>query len=251
VVSFATLNICQTNMRMKKLYNNNNDFVKFFLLTIIILLSACGTDNVVKERPTTLDGIKRILILPFEDMSVVYGENKDVRCPVCGKVFTTGKVSKGAADMLTEHLSMLLSKRKDIQLIPSSYAQGVMSDLLAGSKKEMSTRDLQIKTGRALHADAVIAGFLYRFQDRIGTEYSVNLPASVAFDLHLIRVKDGRVLWSGHFDETQRPLSDNLFRLGTFLQRKARWITAKEMAFSGLEEMLKSFPGPKNTIPNP
>jgi hypothetical protein len=235
---------------MKKLYINNNDFLRFLLLTVMIILSACGTENVVKERPTTLDGIKKILILPFEDMSVVYGENKDVRCPICGKIFTTGKVTKGAADMLTEHLFMLLNKRKDIELIPSGYAQGVMSDLLAGSKKEFNEKDLAIETGRTLHADAVLIGFLYRFQNRIGNEYSVDLPASVAFDIHLIRVKDGRVLWSGHFDETQRPLSENLFRLGTFLQRKARWITAKEMAFSGLEDMLKSFPGPSNTIPH-
>ena len=236
---------------MRKLYKNNKYLIEAFLLSLMVFLSACGKTNIAKEKPATLYGINNILIFPFEDMSVVYGENKDVRCPVCGKVFTTGKVSIGAADMLTEHLSMVLDKRKDVHLIPSSYAQGVMSDLLAGSKKEFNEKDLAIETGRILHADAVIVGFLYRFQDRIGTEYSVNLPASVAFDLHLIRVKDGRVLWSGHFDETQRPLSDNLFRLGTFLQRKARWITAKEMAFSGLEEMLKSFPGPKNTIPNP
>jgi TolB-like protein len=251
MVAFAFLNICQINMRMKKIYKKDNDFIKLFLLTVIIVLSACGTENIVKESPKTLDGIQKILILPFEDMSVVYGENKEVICPICGKVFTTGRITKGAADMLTEHLFMLLSKRKDIKLIPSSYAQGVMSDLLAGSKKEFNEKDLAIETGRTLHADAVLAGFLYRYQDRIGTEYSVDLPASVAFDIHLIRVKDGRVLWSGHFDETQRPLSENLFRLGTFLKRKGRWITAKEMAVSGLEDMLKTFPGPKNTISKP
>ena len=227
---------------------NNKYLIDVFLLSLIVFLSACGKANIVKDQPTTLYGINKILILPIEDMSVIYGANKDVRCPVCGKVFTTGKINKGAADMLTEHLSMLLNQRKDIQLIPSSYAQGVMSDLLAGSKKEINEKDLAIETGRTLHADAVIVGFLYRFQDRIGTEYSVDLPASVAFDIHLIRVKDGRVLWSGHFDETQRPLSDNLFKLGTFLQRKARWITAKEMAISGLENMLKTFPNLKKAI---
>jgi TolB-like protein len=237
-------------MRKRKLYKNNRDLFKVFLLTGMVFLSACGTGNIVKEEPTTLYGIEKILILPLKDMSVVYGENKDVRCPVCGKVFTTGKVSEGAADMLTEHLFMLLNKRKDIELIPSSHAQGVMSDLLAGSQKELNERDLQIEIGRTLNADAVLAGYIYRFQERIGTKYSVDLPASVAFDIHLIRVTDGRVLWSGHFDETQRPLSDNLFRLGAFLQRKARWVTAKEMAISGLEEMLKTFPGPKKTISN-
>ena len=233
---------------MGNLLKNNKWLVDVFLIALMAFLSACGRSNIVKEKPATLYGIQKILILPFEDMSVVYGENKDVRCPVCGKVFTTGKVNIGVADMLTEHLTMLLDKRKDVQLIPSSYAQGAMSDLLAGSKKEINEKDLAIETGRSLHADAVLQGFLYRYQDRIGTEYSVDLPASVAFDIHLVRVKDGRILWSGHFDETQRPLSDNLFKLGAFLQRKARWITAKEMAISGLENMLKTFPNLKKAI---
>jgi hypothetical protein len=237
-------------MRKKKLYKNNKFLVKFSLLAAMVFLSGCGSGNIVNKAPVTLTGIKKILILPFQDMSTVYGENKDVRCPICGKVFTTGTVSRGAADALTEQLFMILNKRKDIQLIPSGHAQGVMSDLLAGSQKEINEKKLVIETGRILHADAVLVGYLYRFQKRIGTEYAVDSPASVAFDLHLIGVKDGRVLWGGHFDETQRPLSDNLFHLGAFLKRKAKWVTAKEMAVSGLENMLKTFPVTKKTVPN-
>jgi len=55
------------------------------------------------------------------------------------------------------------------------------------------------------------------------------------------------VLWSAHFDETQQPLSDDLFRLGLFLKRKAKWITAKDMAISGLKDMLKDFSVPAKT----
>jgi hypothetical protein len=238
-------------MRKKKLFKNNKRLVNFLLLAAMVSLSGCGAGNMVNKEPVTLTGIKKILILPFQDMAAVYGENTDVRCPICGKVFTIGTVSRGAADMLTDQLLRMLNKRNDFQLIPSGHAQGVMSDLLAGSHKEINEKELAVETGRILHADAVLVGYLYRFKKRDGTEYAVNSPASVAFDLHLIRVKDGRVLWSGHFDETQRPLSDNLFHLGAFLQRKAKWVTAKEMAVSGLENMLKTFPGTKKTIPNP
>lgn len=237
-------------MRKKKLFKNNKRLVNFFLLAAMVSLSGCGAGNMVNKEPVTLTGIKKILILPIQDMSAIYGANKDVRCPVCGKVFTTGTVSRGAADMLTEQLFMILNKRKDFQLIPSGHAQGVMSDLLAGSQKEINEKELQIETGRILHADAVLVGYLYRFQKRIGTEYAVDSPASVAFDLHLIRVKNDHVLWNGHFDETQQPLSDNLFRLGAFLKRKAKWVTAKEMAVSALENMLKTFPDIKKTRPN-
>jgi len=162
-------------------------------------------------------------------------------------VFTTGDVAESAVVMLTEHLFTLLKDRKDIELIPSSQAQGVMSGLLAGSNKTLEERALQLEIGRALNADAIFAGYIYRFRERVGGEYSVDLSASVAFDIHLIRVEDGRVLWSAHLDETQRPLSDDLFRLNLFLRRKAKWITAKEMAISGLEDMLKDFYIPSET----
>jgi hypothetical protein len=221
--------------------------LKVFLLTGILFLSACGGDNTVTSKPPNLSGIKKILILPFKDMSAVFGESVNGRCPVCGKVFTTGEVAEGATAMLTEHLFILLKDRKDIELIPSSQAQGVLSGLLAGSKKELLERDLQLEIGRVLNADAIFVGYIYRFRERVGTQYSVDLPASVAFDIHLIRVKDGRVLWSAHFDETQQPLSDDLFRLKLFLRRKAKWITAKEMAISGLEDMLKDFYVPAET----
>jgi hypothetical protein len=224
-----------------------NVLLKVFIFTGIVFFSACGGDNIVKEKPPNLSGLEKILILPFKDMASVFGESVNGRCPVCGKVFTTGEVPESAAGMLTEHLFILLKDRKDIELIPSSQAQGVMSGLLAGSKKMAQERDLQLEIGRALNADAIFAGYIYRFRERFGGEYSVDLPASVAFDVHLIRVEDGRVLWSAHLDETQRPLSDDLFRLGLFLRRKAKWITAKEMAISGLEDMLKDFYTPAGT----
>jgi hypothetical protein len=224
-----------------------NVLLKVFILTGIVFFSACGGDNIVKEKPPNLYGIEKILILPFKDMASVFGESANGRCPVCGKVFTTGEVAESAAGMLTEHSFILLKGRKGIQLIPSSQAQGVMSGLLAGSNKTLQERNLQLEIGRALNADAVFAGYIYRFKERVGGEYSVDLAASVAFDIHLIRVEDGRVLWSAHFDETQQVLSDDLFQLGLFLRRKAKWITAKEMAISGLEDMLKDFYIPAET----
>jgi hypothetical protein len=107
-------------------------------------------------------------------MASVLGEGENGRCPVCGKVFTTGEVAEGAATMLTEHLFDLLKDRKDFELIPSSQAQGVMSKLLAGSNKTVKERDLQLEIGRALNADAIFVGYIYRFRERVGSEYSVD-----------------------------------------------------------------------------
>ncbi len=229
-------------MFKNKLQNKTIGLIKIFLLTVVLFLPGCRTNVVVNENVLPPSGIEKILIFPFKNMAAVYGENVNSRCPICGKVFMTGKVTEDADNMLTEQLFVLLKDRKDIKLIPASQSQGVVSDLLSDDKKKLSEQDLLVETGRALDADAVLAGHIFRFRERVGGKYSVDLPASVAFDIHLIRVADGRLLWDGHLDETQQSLFENLFKLGTFLRRKARWITANEMAVSGLEDILKSFP---------
>jgi len=236
-------------MYKNKLQNKIAVLIKIFLLTVILFLPGCRTNVVVKENVLPQSGIEKILIFPFKNMSAVYGENVNSRCPICGKVFMTGKVAEDTDNMLTEQLFVLMKERKDIELIPASQSQGVVSDLLSEDKIKLSEQDLLVETGRALDADAVLAGHIFRFRERIGTRYSVDLPASVAFGIHLIRVADGRLLWDGHFDETQQSLFENLFQLGTFLRRKARWITANEMAVSGLKDILKTFPVSNNPEP--
>jgi hypothetical protein len=236
-------------MGKNKLKNKIALWIKFFLLTVILFLPGCRNNIVVKENVLQTSGVEKILIFPFKNMSAVYGENVNVRCPISGKVFMTGKVAEDADNMLTEQLFVLLKDRKDIELIPASQSRGVVSDLLSEDKKKLSERNLLIETGRALKADLVLSGYIFRFRERVGGKYSVDSPASVAFDIHLIRVADGHLLWSEHFDETQRPLSENLFQLGSFLQRKAKWITANEMAESGLKNILKTFPVPNKAEP--
>jgi hypothetical protein len=225
---------------LNRVFHNKTDGILKVFIIGLLLWSVCKADVVLSDTPQTPSDMGKMLILPFNNMAAVYGENKNTRCPICGKIFITGEVAEIADRMLTDHLFLLLKEREDIALVPTGQARGVWVGLLLESKRTLSERELLIKTGRALAVDTVMVGYLYRFQDRIGNQYSVDSPASVAFHIHLIRVSDGRLLWSGSFDETQRSLSENLFQLGTFIQRKARWITAKEMAISGLENIMKT-----------
>ena len=99
-----------------------------------------------------------------------------------------------------------------------------------------------VLVGQELGAEAVVVGKIHRFIDRDGTAYSVKSPASVAFDVFLIRVEDSRVIWSGRFDESQRSLTENLFDISAFMKRGGRWVTAEEMAIDGLNDQLETFP---------
>ncbi len=216
-----------------------NSYHKAFIV-VLLLLTACKTNVVVTESSDTPFSMEKLLILPVRDMSAVYGAGESVRCPVCGSVVMTGEVAEGATEFLGDSLYTALKSKGDFELVPPGQAQGVLSNLLYGDTGTLSERALLVETGRALNADAVLAGYIFRFRERIGTRYAVKSPASVAFDIHLIRVADGRVLWSGQFNETQKSLSEDLLHLETFLKRKARWITAPEMAQAGLEHILQS-----------
>ena len=213
------------------LRENCNRYIVIILA--VIILSGCMSKEIASESDYNLSGIEKILVLPFKDITKIYGKDASVRCPMCGMVFLTGKVSVDAVEKLTNSLVSNLKSRKKYKIVTSS---------LVGEEQTFYERKLIVKKGREYNADAVIAGYVYRYKERIGNRYSVKSPASVAFGIHLISTKSGRNIWSGHFDETQRSLNENLFKLKKFIKRKASWITADEMATSGFEEILSTFP---------
>jgi len=203
------------------------------IILAVIILSGCMSKETAPESDYNLSGTEKILVLPFRDMTMIYGQDASVRCPVCGRVFITGRVPVDAAERLTNSLISNLKSRKKYKIVTSS---------LVSEEQTFSERKLIVKKGREYKADAVIAGYIYRYKERVGNRYSVKSPASVAFGIHLISTKGGRIIWSGHFDETQRSLSENLFKLKKFIKRKASWITADEMATNGFEDILSTFP---------
>jgi len=154
--------------------------VNIITVVALLLLSACTSPVIVPATSGRPVSIKSILILPARDISAVYGANKSIRCPICGKVIVTGVVSTGASQFMGDSLFSFLENNRDFKLIPSGQAQGVLSGLLSEDKGILSERDLLLETGRALKADAVLAVYLYRFTERVGGRYSVESPASVA-----------------------------------------------------------------------
>lgn len=211
------------------------------LLSILLLLPACRNRIVAPEPESSSGSMKNVLILPFKDISASYGVENNMRCPVCGKVFLTGIVAEGADVTMTKHLISLLKSRTDFKIIYPGETSALSNDFNAGSENMPSKIKKIAEKGRLLGADTVIIGHVYRFRERAGTSYAVESPASVAFDLHFISVSDSRVVWTGHVDETQRSLSENLFEIGSFIKRKGEWVPAEDLAISGLESMLGIF----------
>jgi hypothetical protein len=51
------------------------------------------------------------------------------------------------------------------------------------------------------------------------------------------------MLWQARFDETQKPLLDNLLLVGRFLQGGGVWQTSETLMRVGLERVIETFPG--------
>lgn len=183
--------------------------------------------------------INKVVAVGFRAAMSQAEEPEVIRDPLTGAIFSAEPVSRHVVQEMNESLFERLVAQERYQLISPNQAKGVLSGI-AGLDSSMGTGPLEIlqKVGKRFGADAVLAGYIYRWREREGGDYAVRRPASVAFDLHLLRPGDGSILWKGRFDKTQRSLSENIFDLETFIKGGGRWMTAHKLAMLGLRKLV-------------
>ncbi|HEY7317792.1 MAG TPA: hypothetical protein VIE89_09480 [Candidatus Binatia bacterium] len=138
-----------------------------------------------------------------------------------------------------QELSVLLARlvystmaaMPDWQIVSEGEVKDIAQSVPAGN----DTARLQ-KIGQMVYADGVLVGRMERYRERVGNEWGAKTPASVAFVLDLIDVRRGDVVWHARFDETQKPLSENIFALGSVGQRGIRWLTAEQLTQEGVRK---------------
>ncbi|MGO9136522.1 MAG: hypothetical protein ACLP9S_15095 [Syntrophales bacterium] len=217
-----------------------------FLLLFFILFLVCGCQRASGASTTLKDDgkvvFKRIAVVPFQAISQEDADIKTVRCPICGLVFRTESYAKGSEKIVEGIFLDRLKDEKALALIPPERVGGVYEGVTAGLFKADLLEVLK-KVGTELEADGIILAYVYRFKERKGYSLSAEKPASVAFEIHLIRVGDGAIVWRGIFDKTQISLMENLLQIASFIKEGGKWVTAKELAAEGMDEVLKDFPG--------
>ena len=210
-----------------------------FLFLSLIFIFSCHIYKYTYEQKSSFPlKIKKIVVVGFRPAL----SDKDTpglfRCPICGATFMAEPVSDDVAEKMTIDLVNYLKRKEKYSLIPPGQAKGVYSTILS-QNITIGIRDMLQKTGKSFSSDAVLFGYIYRWRERVGTEYGIETSASVAFDLHLLSTDNGSILWKDSFKKTQVSLSENLLDLSTFIKSRGRWLTAKELAQIGLESMIK------------
>ncbi len=219
------------------------------LLVLLVLwsLAGCQTDRRSSSPPPSAAGpaLQRIVVVGFQPALSDREGPELVRNPITGTSFMSWRVSEKVAASLTDRLFQMLTGNRKAYLIPPDQVRGVVQSILLSNRGiGMHPTDIIKDIGRSFEADAVLIGQVYRWQERVGADYGIEKPASVAFDLSLIRSSDGVILWRGNYDKTQKSLLEDLFDLDTYIQGRGRWLTAEELAGFGLQRLLPDIPLP-------
>ena len=203
------------------------------LLLLLFFLSSCALapQNLRISQSTDLEkrNIKRIAILPVDSLL----PKQAAKIPYSVAPSEEGAdAEREAGAVLTQLLYSAMTGLPGWHMVSEREVREV--EALVPLQGEIRARAK--KLGETVYADVVLFGTIQRFREREGAEFGVKSPASVAFTLHLLDVKKGDIVWSAHFEETQRPLSDNIFAIGAFAQRGAKWLKAEELAHEGIKK---------------
>ena len=193
------------------------------------------------ETGPVLFRVERIGVMPFFKGSYGSDITSSITCPVCDLTFDPENLTPDCDRILTGFAQDLLEIRYGDKVIPTLEVMRAYRQMPKDEFKDTPV-DLTQRLGKALSANAMIVGSVWKYRDRRGGARAVESPASVAFAVHLVDVETGRVVWSKDFAETQRSLSENILNAPAFFARGAKWLTADELARFGMEELFKAFP---------
>lgn len=220
----------------------------FLIIAVMILfLPGCSPQQGTKQNLQSEDPFvfRKIAVIPFQNLIPDDPSVTSVRCPICGAFYSTSPYS-GNPEKIIEKIFVkkLMAVHKKIDLVSVDRARGAYTRIRADSFKEKPVEVLK-KVGEELGVDGIVAGYVCRYRERKGYEYGVERPASVAFDIHLLRIKDGTFVWKGVFDKTQTSLMENVLDVVSFIKGRGKWLTAEQLAEEGVDNVVKTFPGPK------
>jgi hypothetical protein len=199
---------------------------------LAVALSSCGGKNMTRKPPIT--GLARVAILPMDRASTKPAGER----PSCNISDSYAGVYTIPIDAATKGTRLLLQNFGSIPgffEITEAKCLGFLNSALASDINRSQLKMIRMY-GKELKADAVLYGKIHRYRDRVGNDYSVDTPASVAFTISLVRVMDGATLWRYSFDQTQQALTENLFNFKLYRSEGMKWLTASELMQYGIKQ---------------
>jgi hypothetical protein len=192
-------------------------------LVVALGLTACAHRTLPPSHPMPLPAGVRVAVLPFRIAVATPRGAEPIRVPE----ETGGTAATALADALAERGVAVVPADVVLQAVP-----GGVADLAAARK-----------LAEQLKANVAAVGTITRYLERNGSALGVTSPASVAYEVVLLRALDGALMGTDRFDYTQSPLNENVLDLPRFIEGGGRWRTREEILTSALRETAERLGG--------
>jgi hypothetical protein len=193
------------------------------LLLFLGMLTACAHRTLPPSQPMALPAGARVVVLPFRIAVSTPRGAEPVRVPE----ETGGLAASSLADALAQKGVAVVPPDVVLHAVP-----GGVPDLPAARK-----------LAEQLKANVAAVGTITRYLERDGSALGVRSPASVAYEVALLRTSDGALMGTDRFDYTQSPLNENLLDLPRFIEGGGRWRTREEILAAALRETAERLGG--------
>ncbi|MFP4392286.1 MAG: hypothetical protein ACOC43_17080 [Desulfohalobiaceae bacterium] len=202
-----------------------------YLLPIVLFLVGCGA----KEPELGLQKDEVLAVAPFEQPR----QNWELLAgyPAKGEDLSP-RILQGLDELLAAKLQ---DAGREDYLGPDRVQQ--CKEQLASQKdrSRLSAVRFWSQVGECLQADYLLVPHILQWEEREGGKWGVQEPATVHFDLYLLDVQEQRLKQRFNFEEEQKALSQDLLQIRRFFQRRAKWISAKELAGEGMEKAMQEW----------
>ena len=150
------------------------------------------------------------------------------------------KISGEALASLDEAFRAKLDRNAHNYVILSQAdLQGEMGRDAKGRRSALVT---WAERARKAGADMIIVPQAIELRELVGSKAGAVSAASVNEDFYLIDAREPATLVRrSHFAEEQKPLANDLTKIGSFFKRGGGWLSAKELAAEGMDKAVKEF----------
>lgn len=193
------------------------------LLLVLFLLEGCTSFRIpgLSDVSEVGDSIDLIAVLPVESGPPPSGEK-------------AGDVAPEAEKAVTAAIYGALSGSYEWRFVPDL----TIADALRKVDTLASPGRQALALGKAVDADAVLSGSVWRFVERAVSVAAEERGASVGFTLRLISVASGEMLWEKSFERTQTELVSSVVDWMMFWEDNPEWMSAAELTQAGVDELM-------------
>jgi hypothetical protein len=194
------------------------------LLVALLALAGCPKPAPVVQQQvfSAAEGsLDRVAVLPFY-----------ARPELSSSLSGSGVTGEEVSDIVATYFADELRQQGVSAIAPNDLVMAFTDAGLATPRRD-PRRAMELASSH-FGATSVLMGEVYRWRDREGRNLGAGRPASVGFEVRLYDTRTGRRLWNGRFDETQRPLTEEIRNVRRYPGGGSRWLTASELARWGV-----------------